>query len=220
MPANQTPIARQVGQPLPRSIDLVVIHCAATPSGKPLTRGNPGAIDYMGAPQIIDSWHAARGFKRAPAAVRAFSSRLPSIGYHYVIDLSGEVWSGRALSEVGAHAAEFNAHSVGICLVGGSERDAKYTAAQWKSLQQVVSMLLVDHGIPCAAPKRVADKATKLGYRMFGGVCGHRDLSPDGNGNGMVEPFEWTKTCPGFDVRAWLARGMQPEAGQICEASA
>lgn len=220
MPQNQTPIARQVGQPLPRSIDLVVIHCAATPSGKPLTRGRPGAIDFMNAPQIIDAWHAARQFRRAPAAVRAFSSKLPAIGYHYVIDLTGEVWSGRGLDEVGAHAAEFNAHSVGICLVGGAEREAKYTAAQWKSLQQVVSMLLVDHGIPCAAPKRVADKAVKLGYRMFGGVCGHRDLSPDRDGDGLAEPFEWLKTCPGFDVRAWLARGMQPEPGQICEASA
>lgn len=207
---NKNPIARQVGQARARSIDLVVIHCAATPSGKPLQQGKPGSVGYLNAPQIIDAWHAARQFKRSSAAVRAFSSKLPSIGYHYVIDLTGEVWSGRALAEVGAHAAEFNANSVGICLVGGAEREAQYTAAQWKSLQQVVAMLLTDYGIPCAAPKRVPDKTRKLGYAMFGGVCGHRDLSPDGNGNGLIEPFEWTKTCPGFDVRVWLARGMQP----------
>lgn len=220
MHANQTVIARQVGQAPARAIDLVVIHCAATASGKPLRQGQPGKPGYLNAPQVINAWHAARGFKRAPEAVRAFSSQLPSIGYHYVIDLTGEVWSGRALTEVGAHAADFNANSVGICLVGGAEREAKYTAAQWKSLQQVVAMLLSDYGIPCAAPKRVPDKTRRLGYTMFGGVCGHRDLSPDGNGNGLIEPFEWTKTCPGFDVRAWLARGMQPEAAQICEASA
>lgn len=220
MHANQTPIARQVGQAPARSIDLVVIHCAATASGKPLRQGTPGSPGYLNAPQVIDAWHAARGFKRNPAAVRAFSSKLPSIGYHYVIDLTGEVWSGRALDEVGAHAAEFNAHSVGICLVGGLERDAKYTANQWDSLSQAVRMLSVDCSVPLAAPKRVPDKASKLGYRMVGGVCGHRDLSPDGNGNGLIEPFEWTKTCPGFDVRAWLARGMEPEAAQICEASA
>lgn len=221
MHANPPPlVARQVGQPLPRSIDLVVIHCAATASGKPLRQGTPGTPGYLNAPQVIDAWHAARQFKRRPEAVRAFSSKLPSIGYHYVIDLSGEVWSGRGLNEIGAHAAEFNARSVGICLVGGIEREAKYTAAQWKSLSHVVAMLLSDYGIPCAAPKRVPDKAVKLGYRMVGGVCGHRDLSPDGDGDGMVEPFEWTKTCPGFDVRAWLARGMQPEAAQIFEAQA
>lgn len=217
---NPNPIARQVGQPLPRSIDLVVIHCAATPSGKPLQQGKPGSVGYMNAPQVIDAWHAGRGFHRNPAAVRAFSSKLPSIGYHYVIDLTGEVWSGRALTEVGAHAAEFNSHSVGICLVGGAEREAQYTAAQWKSLQQVVAMLLTDYGIPCAAPKRVPDKTAKLGYRMFGGVCGHRDLSPDGDGDGLVEPFEWLKTCPGFDVRAWLANGLQPLAKHVYQEQA
>lgn len=212
---NQNPIARQVGQERTRSIDLVVIHCSATPSGKPLAQGKRGEPGYLNAPQVIGAWHAARGFKRQPEAVRAFSSSLPSIGYHYVIDLTGEVWSGRHLSEVGAHAKDFNARSVGICLVGGAEREAQYTAAQWKSLQQVVAMLLSDYGIPCAAPKRVPDKAQPLGYKVIGGVCGHRDLSPDGNGNGLIEPFEWTKTCPGFDVRAWLARGMVPEASHI-----
>lgn len=213
-------VARQVGQAPTRSIDLVVIHCAATSSGKRLQQGTPGTPGYLNAPKVINAWHAARGFKRDSAAVRAFSSELPSIGYHYVIDLTGEVWSGRALTEVGAHAANFNAHSVSICLVGGSERDAKYTTEQWKSLRQVVAMLLNDYGIPCTAPKRVPNKASPLGYSVIGGVCGHRDLSPDGNGNGLVEAFEWTKTCPGFDVRAWLARGMQPEASQICEIAA
>ena len=31
-------------------------------------------------------------------------------------------------------------------------------------------------------------------------VCGHRDLSPDTNGNGVVESSEWLKQCPCFDV--------------------
>lgn len=214
-PTFQTSIAHQVGEPQGRPVDLVVIHCSATTSGKPLYQGEPGKPGYLNAPQVINAWHAARGFKRAPDAVRAFSSKLPSIGYHYVIDLTGEVWSGRGLNEVGAHAANFNAHSVGICLVGGAEREGRYTPQQWKSLQQVVAMLLTEYGIPCAAPKRTFSKSYPLGYTMAGGVCGHRDLSPDTNGNGLVEPFEWLKTCPGFDVRAWLARGMQPEDKNI-----
>ena len=32
-------------------------------------------------------------------------------------------------------------------------------------------------------------------------VVGHRDLSPDVNGNGEVEPVEWTKECPSFEVK-------------------
>ena len=31
-------------------------------------------------------------------------------------------------------------------------------------------------------------------------VCGHRDLSPDLNGNGEIEPEEWIKACPCFDA--------------------
>lgn len=38
-------------------------------------------------------------------------------------------------------------------------------------------------------------------------VVGHRDLSPDVNGNGEVEPMEWTKECPCFKVEK---RGGEP----------
>ena len=34
----------------------------------------------------------------------------------------------------------------------------------------------------------------------FNRVCGHRDLSPDLNGNGEIEPEEWIKQCPCFEV--------------------
>lgn len=218
--ANPSTLARQVGQPSRRAVDLIVIHCSATPSGKPLQQGVPGQPGYLNAPQVINAWHAGRGFKRNTEAVRALSSRLPSIGYHYVIDLSGEVWAGRGLDEVGAHAAGFNAHSIGICLVGGMEREARYTREQWKSLQQVVSMLLVEYGVPCTAPRRITDRSAPAGYVVVAGVCGHRDLSPDKDGDNRIEPFEWLKTCPGFDVRAWLANGMQPLGRQVFQAAA
>ncbi|MGI9293423.1 MAG: lysozyme, partial [Pseudomonadales bacterium] len=34
-------------------------------------------------------------------------------------------------------------------------------------------------------------------------VLGHRDLSPDLDGDGVIEEHEWLKECPSFDVRAW-----------------
>jgi N-acetyl-anhydromuramyl-L-alanine amidase AmpD len=34
-------------------------------------------------------------------------------------------------------------------------------------------------------------------------VLGHRDLSPDLNGDGVIEKHEWVKDCPCFDVRKW-----------------
>lgn len=32
-------------------------------------------------------------------------------------------------------------------------------------------------------------------------ICGHRDLSPDLNGNGEIKPEEWIKACPCFEVK-------------------
>lgn len=31
-------------------------------------------------------------------------------------------------------------------------------------------------------------------------IVGHRDLSPDKNGNGKIETREWVKVCPTFDA--------------------
>ena len=46
--------------------------------------------------------------------------------------------------------------------------------------------------------------ANSIGICYEGGldcrVCGHRDLSPDKNGNGEIEPEEWMKACPCFDA--------------------
>lgn len=198
--------------PLPdRLIDLVVIHCSATPNGKPLQRGMPGQLGYRNCAQIIDAWHAERGFKRGDAARVQFNPTLGSIGYHFVIDLNGEVFTGRDVNEVGAHAKDFNAHSLGVCMVGGLERDGQFTAAQWGSLASVVLWQSKVHAIQLMVPPR------RNGNLLAGGVCGHRDVSPDANHNGVITPNEWLKTCPGFDVGAWLDRGMRPLPAHVCE---
>jgi N-acetyl-anhydromuramyl-L-alanine amidase AmpD len=37
-------------------------------------------------------------------------------------------------------------------------------------------------------------------------TLGHRDLSPDLDGDGIVEKHEWVKECPCFDVYTWRFR--------------
>lgn len=178
-----------------RAIDLIVVHCSATPSGMRLGAGRGNTPT---AASVIDSWHQARGFRRSAEARNRWHWRLPSIGYHYVVDLDGYVWEGRHLDEIGAHAAGHNARSVGICLVGGREPDALYTHAQWESLRELVQRL----------------------QRLIGPlrICGHRDLSPDADGDGEVERHEWLKTCPGFDVTTWVHGDMHPLPGHIYRA--
>lgn len=196
-----------------RSINLIVIHCSATPSGRSI-----GADPA----KVIDGWHKARGFNRDAAALSAPGAWRPDlrhIGYHSVIDVTGKAYEGRGSGEVGAHAAMFNAHSIGICLVGGAERDGRYTPAQWESLAMLVQTWAAALRIPLQTPRRMY-KATAPGYNVVAGVCGHRDLSPDKNGNGLAEPFEWLKTCPGFDVRAWLENGLQPLAQHVINGGA
>ncbi|WP_180131948.1 N-acetylmuramoyl-L-alanine amidase [Rhodoferax sp. BLA1] len=191
-----------------RLIDLLVIHCSATPSGRPLTRGLPGQPGFKNCVQIIDEWHSARGFHRAFQARRAQNPELSAIGYHFVIDLDGTIHSGRAVAEVGAHAQGHNANSIGICMIGGTERDGKYTTAQWRALAYVVRELTDTYAIQLKLP-------TRNGDTVSGGVCGHRDLSPDANGDGQVTAVEWLKTCPGFDVGAWLSTNLAPAAKNV-----
>lgn len=173
-----------------RQITLLVIHCSASPNGDSLFRGTPGQPGFQTPASAIDSWHAKRGFKRVPEARTRFNTDLAAIGYHHLIYHNGAVVCGRAHEEIGAHVSGYNQKSLGVCMVG---TDA-FSARQWASLRDLVSML-----------RRQYPEAR---------VVGHRDLSPDTNENGVVEKFEWLKTCPGFDVAAWLDGGMAPIKAQ------
>lgn len=150
-----------------RNINLIVIHCTASPNGKPLSVA------------AIRTEHIKRGFS--------------DIGYHYVIDVDGSVHVGRKEDVVGAHAKGFNSRSIGVSMVGGlggtdKQNPGVFSPEQWQSLHTLVQDLL----------------------NRFPGsdVVGHRDLSPDLDGDGEIEPNEWIKLCPTFDVARWIALGM------------
>lgn len=120
----------------------------------------------------IDRWHRKRGFAK--------------IGYHYVIYRDGTIHQGRKESEVGAHARGYNANSIGVCYIGGLARDGKTTKdtrtqAQRDALVRLLRELVI----------RYPDAE----------ILGHRDLSPDKNGDGIVSPNEYIKGCPSFDAK-------------------
>lgn len=124
----------------------------------------------------IRAMHLQRGFR--------------DIGYHYVIRRDGRVEKGRPDNVAGAHVSGFNSISLGVCLVGGVDAKGRpeenYTPAQYAALARLLRQLQASH--PAAR------------------ILGHRDLSPDKNGDGKVTPNEWLKACPCFDVRTWWAR--------------
>lgn len=177
-----------------RSINLIVIHCAATPNGRPFT-----AVD-------IDAWHYERGFRRQLAFRSRQEMNLQAIGYHWVIYTNGALANGRHLDEIGAHAKDHNAESIGICLVGTD----KFSLRQWETLRDnvcsTIAVLAARAGRTDAPRYKPSPAdAIALAERMGVRILGHRDL-PDVK-----------KECPGFDVGAWLKGGMEPHANHLLE---
>jgi N-acetyl-anhydromuramyl-L-alanine amidase AmpD len=134
----------------------ITVHCSATQA-----KSNIGAKE-------INEMHLKRGFAR--------------IGYHFVITRMGEVQKGRELEATGAHVAGHNTGNIGICLIGGLDKnlkpEANFTDDQYHALSVLISDLLKKY-----------PKAELLGHRDWPGV---------------------KKDCPCFDVRKWWHETMNP----------
>jgi len=179
-----------------RTINSIVVHCAATPNGKPFT-----ILD-------IDMMHKVRGFKRDSQAVRSLNPDLKYVGYHFVIEVDGSVKSGRGLEEIGAHVQGSNAKSIGICMIGTD----KFSQVQWMALREcLINMASKILGRTIMSADSMLQSFKDAGIS----IKGHRDYSPDFNGNGIIDRNEWTKICPGFDVSAWIISGMMPLKGAL-----
>ena len=87
----------------------------------------------------------------------------------------------------GSHVRGFNAGSIAIVYVGGL--DAQGRGKDTRTPQQQAAMADLVRGLLAKYPG--AD------------VLGHRDHSPDKDGDGVIERHEWLKECPCFDVRSW-----------------
>lgn len=127
-----------------RNISMIIVHCSATPEGKDVSV------------ESIRSSHKAQGWS--------------DIGYHYVITLSGDVKQGRNVDLIGAHCQGKNTNSIGVCYVGGVDKDGRpkdtRTERQRIQLKQLLIQLLILYP----------------GARIYG----HRDFA--------------NKACPSFDA--------------------
>lgn len=132
-------------QPSKRAISEIIVHCSATPEGKDYT------VDQ------IRQWHKQRGFS--------------DIGYHYVIYRDGTVVPGRNIDIAGAHCTGHNAHSIGICYIGGCASDGK-TPKDTRTPEQKAALLKVLQGFRTIYP--------------YAAIHGHRDFA--------------NKACPSFDA--------------------
>jgi N-acetylmuramoyl-L-alanine amidase len=100
-----------------RKINEIIVHCSATPEGRPVTV------------RTIRSWHKKRGWS--------------DIGYHWVVYADGTVHAGRPEAKTGAHVRGHNRGTIGICYIGGMDRGMKNpkdtrTQAQKDALVQLI----------------------------------------------------------------------------------
>jgi N-acetylmuramoyl-L-alanine amidase len=140
----------------------------------------PSNRDYT--PEMMLRDHKERGFA--------------TWGYHYYVRRDGTIIPLRPIMQAGAHVRGHNHDSIGVCYEGGvragGNPNSPRDAADTRTPLQKQSLFILLIGLK----------------QMFGAavqIVGHRDLSPDTNGNGVVEPNEWVKMCPCFDARTEYA---------------
>lgn len=105
-------------------------------------------------------------------------------GYHYLIDKDGVIHQLLDDSKVSNGVKGYNSTSINVAYIGGIDSSGKgidnRTEEQKKSLRSLLKMLHFRY------PEAV--------------IMGHRDISPDSNGNGVVDPWERIKEYPCFDA--------------------
>lgn len=109
-------------------------------------------------------------------------------GYHYIIKRNGEIVKILSEDQIANGVAGFNTAAVHISYIGGLDKHGKSADNRTEAQKHALFYKLV-------ALSEKYPNAT---------IVGHRDLSPDKNGDGVIEQREWVKNCPGFDVRQWL----------------
>ena len=128
----------------------------------------------------IDIMHKAKGWD--------------GIGYALVVRRDGRIETGEGLGRRGAHVKGLNSVSVGICMIGGVDEDGKsennFTDEQWQAAKHAFEFLTLLY--PDAQH------------------VGHRDLSPDSDGDGRVQRHEFLKDCPCYSVAQWIQNDLQP----------
>lgn len=128
---------------------FLTIHCAATPEGR----------DVKAA--TIDKWDIAK---------------FGQVSYHQIVELNGTAVRGLPDNKRGAHVARNNTGNVGICYVGGVDKNMKPKDTRTPQQKDTLARLVKEY------------KAKYPGII----VRGHRDWP------GVA------KACPSFDVSAWM----------------
>lgn len=116
-----------------------------------------------------------------------------SPGYHLIIDLDGKVHQLQPFTKYSNGVKGFNTTAINISYIGGVEKTNVTKALDSRTPQQKAALL---NAIKTAIKWVESNGGSKSQLR----IRGHRDVSPDKNGNGIIESWERIKECPSFDA--------------------
>ena len=105
-------------------------------------------------------------------------------GYHYVVMPSGRVENLLSEENVSNGVQGYNSTSINVAYIGGIDGNGK--AVDNRTEEQKKSLISLLKSLREHYPKAK--------------IMGHRDISPDKNGNGIIDPWERIKECPCFDA--------------------
>lgn len=106
-------------------------------------------------------------------------------GYHYVIQADGTVKQLLGEQFISNGVKGYNSTSVNVAYMGGIDADGK--AVDNRTDAQKASLITLLKELKGRYPNAE--------------IMGHRDISPDTNGNGIVDPWERIKECPCFNAK-------------------
>lgn len=163
-----------------RKIKYIVIHCSA----------GFGLI-----PSIENFWYRSK-------SKGGLGWKNP--GYHIIIYEDGTIWY---VTKDGSYSTDkskwfpqlitngvkgYNTESIHICYIGGVDRNNVNKAIDSRTLEQKESILYSINNSLNYLKEYQEIKDIK--------ILGHRDFSPDKNGNGVIDSWERIKECPSFDA--------------------
>ena len=145
---------------------------------------NPRNIKYIAV-------HCTAGSQRTtiPDLLAVFKSRgFKAPGYHYVISADGVIHQLLGEDQVSNGVKGFNSVSINVAYIGGViSQEGVLKSVDNRTPEQKASLRKLLEALKQRYPQAV--------------IQGHRDFSPDTNGNGVIDPWERIKDCPCFDAK-------------------
>ena len=149
---------------------------------------NPRNIKYIAV-------HCTAGSQRTtiPDLLAVFKSRgFKAPGYHYVISADGIIHQLLSEDQVSNGVKGFNSVSINVAYIGGViSQEGVLKSVDNRTAEQKASLRTLIGELKKRYPQAV--------------IQGHRDFSPDTNGNGVIDPWERIKDCPCFDAKVEYA---------------